>query len=123
VTNKSIETVEVDGKEYQFELLDLKDALEVESKVASLVAQVMGKGEKDHNLLYSIGKKVCKNICEDGFEVKDIDAHFRGKALLFNKVMIQGVKANFPDFFSMIESGGDSAIMEAVKRSGLASVT
>jgi hypothetical protein len=112
----------IDGKEYQFELLSLADALEVESKVASLIAQTMGKGEKDHKLLYQIGKKVCAGLCVDDFEIKDIDEAFRGKPLLFNKVMIAGVKANFPDFFTLLAGNEDSAIMEAVKQSGLASV-
>lgn len=115
------ETAEIDGKEYQFELLDLRDALHVESQVAAIVAQVMGKGEKDHTLLYKVGMKVCQKLCEDGFEVKDIDEHFRGKALLFNKVMIKGVQVNFPDFFTAIQSE-DSAIGAALKQSGLASV-
>ena len=114
-------TAKIDGKEYQFELLSLEDALEVESKVASLIAQTMGKGEKDHKLLFQIGSKVCLNMCEDGFEVKDVSAHFRGKALLFNKVMIQGVKANFPDFFTLLAASDDSALMAVVKKSGLAS--
>jgi hypothetical protein len=121
VTSKFTESAEIDGKEYQFELLDLKDALHVESQVAAIVAQVMGKGEKDHTLLYKVGMKVCKNLCEDGFEIKDIDEHFRGKALLFNKVMIKGVQVNFPDFFTAIQSD-DSAIGAALKKSGLASV-
>lgn len=110
----------VDGKEYQFELLSLADALEVESKVASLIAQTMGKGEKDHKLLYQIGSMVCTNLCEDGFEITNLDQHFQGKALLFNKVMVQGVKANFPDFFTLLAGDNDSAIMAAVKKSGLA---
>ena len=112
---------EIDGKEYQFELLELVDAIEIESKAAALIAQTMGKGEKDHSLLYQIGKKVCHNLCEDGYEIKSIDAHFKGKALLFNKVMLQGVKVNFPDFFTLIAGSEDSAIMEAVKKSGLGS--
>lgn len=116
------ETVKIDGKEYQFELLELSDALQVESQVASLIAQTMGKGEKDHSLLYNIGKKVCVNLCEDAFEIKDIDSHFKGKALLFNKVMIQGVKVNFPDFFTMMAGDEGSAIAAALDKSGLGSV-
>ena len=112
-------TETVDGKVYQFQLLSLADALEVESQVASLVAGIMGKGERDHKLLYKIGAKVCEGLTADDFEVKVLDDEFRGKALLFNKVMIAGVKANFPDFFTLIAASEDSAIGAALKQSGL----
>ena len=113
------ETVEIDGKSYQFQLLSLADAMDVESRVASLIAQTMGKGEKDHGLLFAIGSKICKDLTVDDFEIK-LEAEFRGKALLFNKVVIAGVKANFPDFFTALAGSGDSAIAEALAASGLA---
>ncbi|MAO24260.1 MAG: hypothetical protein Unbinned3818contig1000_52 [Prokaryotic dsDNA virus sp.] len=114
-------TVTIDKKEYQFELLDLEDAIEIESKIVALIAQTMGKGEKDHKLLFSIGKKVCANLCVDGFEVKDINEHFRGKALLFNKATILGVKANFPDLFDELKKKDALGLTELLKKSGLAS--
>ena len=110
--------VELEGKSYQFQLLDLAEALDVESRVASLVAQTMGKGEKDHSLLFTIGSKVCKGLTVDDFEVV-IETEFKGKALLFNKVMIAGVKANFPDFFTALAASEDSAIGAALAASGL----
>ncbi len=94
--------------------------MEVESKIGALVAGMMGKGERDHGLLFSIGKTVCNGLTIDDFEIKDLDDEFRGKALLFNKVVIAGVRANFPDFFSMIESESDSPFAEALAASGLA---
>jgi hypothetical protein len=119
VASEFTETSTIDGKDYQFQLLSLSDALEVESQVAALVAGMMGKGERDHALLFSIGKKVCVGLTVDDFEVKDLDAEFRGKVLLFNKVIIAGVKANFPDFFTVLMGSEDSPIAEALKQSGL----
>lgn len=113
------ETQTIDGKSYQFQLLSLSDALEVESKVAALVAGMMGKGERDHALLFAIGAKVCAGITIDDFEVSDLDSEFRGQVLLFNKVIIAGVKANFPDFFTLLMGSKDSPIAEALKQSGL----
>ena len=113
------DTSNIDGKDYQFQLLSLSDALEVESQVAALVAGMMGKGERDHGLLFTIGKKVCVGLTIDDFEVKDLDAEFRGNVLLFNKVIIAGVKANFPDFFTVLMGSEDSPIAEALKQSGL----
>lgn len=113
------ETVDIDGKGYQFQLLSLSDALQVESKVAALVAGMMGKGERDHSLLFDIGAKVCAGITIDDFEVKDLDSEFRGEVLRFNKVIIAGVKANFPDFFTVLMGSEDSPIAEALKQSGL----
>jgi len=121
VASEFSETVEVDGKSYQFQLLSLADAMDVESRVASLIAQTMGKGEKDHGLLFAIGAKLCKGLTVDDFEVK-IEEEFRGKPLLFNKVIIAGAKANFPDFFTILAESGDSAIGEALAASGLANV-
>lgn len=115
------ETVVVEGKSYQFQLLSLADAMDVESRVASLIAQTMGKGEKDHGLLFAIGSKVCKGLTVDDFEV-DLNAEFKGKALMFNKVMIAGVKVNFPDFFTALAESSDSVIGEALAASGLGSV-
>ena len=108
----------IDGREYQFQLLSLSDALEVESQVAAVVAGVMGKGERDHKLLYKIGKQVCEGLTIDDFECKNIDEEFRGKALLFNKVLIKGVKANFPDFFDLLAKMDDSPLSAAIQ-SGL----
>lgn len=113
-------TERIDGKEYQYQLMSLSDALEVESQVAAIVAGVMGKGERDHKLLYKVGKKVCHGLTIDDFECKDIDAEFRGKALLFNKVMIRGVRANFPDFFELLANQDGSPLAAAVQ-SGLGS--
>lgn len=113
-------TEKIDGREYQFQLLSLSDAMEVESQVAALVAGVMGKGERDHKLLYTVGKKVCIGLTINDFECKDIDAEFRGKALLFNKVMIRGVRANFPDFFELLARMDDSPLSAAIQ-SGLGS--
>lgn len=115
------ETIEIDGKSYQFQLLSLADAMDVESRVASLIAQTMGKGEKDHGLLYAIGSKICKGLTVEDFEV-ELNTEFKGKALLFNKVVIAGVKANFPDFFTVLAESKDSAIGEALAASGLGSV-
>ena len=52
MASRFTDAVDIDGKSYQFQLLSLKDAMAVESKVAALVAGVMGKGERDHDLLY-----------------------------------------------------------------------
>jgi hypothetical protein len=121
VPSSFTETETIDGKAYQFQLLSLDDALQVESKVAALVAGMMGKGERDHTLLGSIGRTVCKGLTVDDFEVKDIDDEFRGAVLLFNKVVIAGVKVNFPDFFSILAGSEDSPIAEALRESGLVS--
>lgn len=113
-------TEKIDGREYQYQLLSLSDALEVESQVAAIVAGVMGKGERDHKLLYTIGKKVCAGLTIDDFECKDLDGEFRGKALLFNKVLVRGVRANFPDFFEIL-AGLDDSPLAAALQSGLGS--
>ena len=120
MTSKFTSTEKIDGKEYQFQLLSLSEAMEVESQVIDLVASVMGKGERDHSLLYKVGKKVCKGLTIDDFECKDIDAEFRGKNLLFNKVMVRGVRANFPDFFELLAGLEDSPLTSAIQ-SGLGS--
>ena len=112
------ETVTIDGKSYQFQLLSLADAMDTESRVASLVAQIMGKGEKDHGLLFAIGSKICNGLTVDDFEV-ELEKEFKGKALLFNKVIIAGVKANFPDFFTLLTGSVDSPITAALAKSGL----
>ena len=117
------ESKTIDGKSYQFQLLSLDDALEVESMVAGLVAGMMGKGERDYSLLSKVGRKVCKGLTIDDFEIDDLDSEFRGKALLFNKIIIEGVRSNFPDFFSAIEGASDSPIAEALKQSGLVNAT
>lgn len=113
----------IDGKVYQFQLLNLDDALQVESRVAALVAGMMGKGERDHTLLGSIGRTVCKGLTVDDYEVKDLNDEFRGATLLFNKVVIAGVKVNFPDFFSALSASNDSPIAEMLRESGLVSET
>jgi len=113
-------TEKIDGREYQYQLLSLSDALEVESQVAAIVAGIMGKGERDHKLLYKIGKQVCVGLTIDDFECKNIDDEFRGKALLFNKVLVRGVRANFPDFFEILAGLDDSPLASAIQ-SGLGS--
>lgn len=112
------ETKTIDGKDYQFQLLSLGDAINVTNKIGGVVAGLMGKGERDDDLIYAIGKKVCAGLTIDDFEVKDLDAEFRGKVLLFAKVLGAGIQANFPDFFSELKSK-DSAIGEILKTSGL----
>ena len=114
------EKVEIDGAEYNFQLLSLKDALKIESQVIKLISSVMGKSDMNYETLYEIGKKICKGLLIDDFEVSDIDAHFKGKALLFNKVIIEGLKVNFPDFFLELNSlGSDSEIKKALPKSGI----
>jgi hypothetical protein len=114
------ETVKIDGVEYNFQLLSLKDALKIEAQVIGLISAVMGKAEVDYDILYEIGKKICAGLLVDDFEVTDIDGYFKGKALLFNKVIMQGLKINFPDFFSELNKlGSDSAIKQALSKSGI----
>jgi len=114
------EKVEINGEEYNFQLLSLKDALKIESQVIRLVSSVMGKTDMNYEALYEIGKKICKGLLIDDFEVSDIDAHFKGKTLLFNKVIIEGLKVNFPDFFLELNNlGSDSEIKKALSKSGI----
>jgi len=114
------ETVTIDGVEYNFQLLSLKDALTIEAQVIGLISAVSGKSEIDYNILYNIGKKICKGLLADDFEITDIDGYFKGKTFLFNKIIMAGLKANFPDFFLELDKlGSDSAIKTALSKSGL----
>lgn len=116
-------TVEIDGKDCQFQLLCLDDALELQSMVINLVKGVVtpqGGGITDYSLLSKIGRKVCKELTIDDFEIKSLDDEFRGKTLFFNKVASQGVIANFPDFFTLLDSlPEDSNLKGMVQKSGL----
>lgn len=114
------EEVTIDGAVYDFQLLNLKDAMRIESKVIGLIGSVMGKTVVDDDALYNIGVKICKGLLIDGFEVTDIDDYFKGKAMLFNKAIIEGLKVNFPDFFSELENlGSGSAIKRALSDTGI----
>lgn len=110
----------IGGEVYNFELLKLKNALKIESKVISLIGAIMGKTSLDEDALYDIGIKICSGLLIDGFEIKDIDSHFRGKAMLFNKVIIEGLKINFPDFFSQLNAlDSGSKIKKALSETGI----
>lgn len=120
MSSKFNEEVTVEGIKYNFQLLGLKDAMKIESKVIGLIGSVMGKTVMDEDTLYDIGIKVCNGLLVDDFEVKSLDDHFKGKALLFNKVLLAGLRVNFPDFFLGINKlDSNSAIKKALSDTGL----
>lgn len=113
----SIKTI--DGVEYNFQLLKLRQAMQVQMSAVRLVAQSMGKGEPDDDLLYNIGCKLCKGLVADGFEVTEIDSYFASKPMAFNKVIIAGVQLNFPDLFNGLKKSGSLGILDKLKGTGL----
>lgn len=111
--------VTIDKIEFDYQLLKLRQAMSVQMAVVRLVSGTMGKGEADDDLLYTIGIKLCKGLLADGFEILDIDDFFQGKPLLFNKVIIEGAKQNFPDLFDALKKSGGNKLTEELKKVGL----
>lgn len=94
---------EIEGKVYDFQLLKLRQAMAVQSKVARLIAQTMGKGDADDDLFYTIGERLCVGVVVDGFEITDLDAYFARSPMLFNQVVLKAAEANFPDLFKRLK--------------------
>ncbi len=92
----------IDGVEYDFQLLKLRDAAKIELRVVALVSALQSGGQIDEDALYEIGLKICAGLTADDAEIASIDGYFAGKLLLFNRVVIAGLEINFPDFFSAL---------------------
>ena len=92
----------IDGVEYDFQLLKLRDATKIEMRVIGLVTALQSGGHVDEDALYEIGSKLCAGMTADDAEVASIDAYFAGKTLLFNRVVVAALEINFPDFFSAL---------------------
>lgn len=108
-------TVDIDGVEFNFALMPVKDALEVESMIVSYVVQAKGGNSVDHGTLYQIAKKVL-NGCLIDSEDCDIDKHFNGRMLLLHKATVEGLKANCMDFLEALKAKGvdaDSVLKKA----------
>lgn len=107
-------TVNIDGVEFNFSLMAVKDMLEVESMIGSYIMQSKG-GTPDHSTIYQIAKKVLHGALVDGHDL-DFDTYFRGKLVLLHKAMLEGLKANAVDFLELLQSKGvslDSALKKA----------
>jgi hypothetical protein len=115
--SNSVKTI--DGIEYNFQLLKLRQAMQVQMSAIRLIAQSMGKGDPDDDLLYNIGCKICKGLVADGFEVTDVDGHFASKPMSFNKVIMAGMQLNFPDLFNELKKSGSSGILDKLQGAGL----
>ena len=92
----------IDGVEYDFQLLKLRDATKIEMRVIGLITALQSGGQVDEDALYEIGSKLCAGMTADDAEVASIDAYFAGKTLLFNRVVVAALEINFPDFFSAL---------------------
>ena len=104
--NKAI----VDGVEYNFQPLKVKQALAITKKVAMLIAKPEVAGDDD---IYNISKAICNGLLADDFEV-NFDQYFNGKIMLLFKVMMAGLQINFPDLFETAKKLGGSALEDAL---------
>lgn len=112
--------VTIEGKVYNFQKLGLRDGASIQTKVIKAISALMGKSDLDEDLLFSIGEKLCKGLLVDDFEVNDIDEHFAGNLMLFNIVMMEGLKINFKDFFLKLEKlDSDSKIKNLLSDVGI----
>lgn len=111
VTKKTI-----DGVEYDFQLLKLRDAAKIEMRVVALVTALQSGGQVDGDALYEIGLKICAGLTADDAEIASIDGYFAGKLLLFNRVVIAGLEINFPDFFSALGLDVNDSFADLAKK-------
>lgn len=111
----SEKTATIDGVEFNFVLMKVKDALEVESMILSYVVQAKGGTAVDHSMIFKIAEKVLKHCLIDGEEC-DIEKHFSGRLMLLHKAALEGLKANSMDFFESLKAKGidtDSLLKKA----------
>jgi len=93
----------IEGVEYDFQLLKLRDATKIEMRVLALITALQNGTPVDEDALYEIGSKLCVGLTADDAEIASIDAYFAGKTLLFNRVIVAALEINFPDFFSALD--------------------
>ena len=121
--------MEIDGKEYEFTKLKLKQQVSMQAQVIRAGMALAQGGNFDIEFQYSAAKKLFKFMTCEGYEVvlKDddaIDEFFDSDLALFNKVFYAAVKFNFPSIFAKLTAlakDKDSALSQGLEKSGLAS--
>jgi hypothetical protein len=123
--------MEIDGKEYEFTKLKLKQQVSMQAQVIRAGMALAQGGNFDIEFQYSAAKKLFKFMTCEGYEVvlKDddddaIDEFFDSDLALFNKVFYAAVKFNFPSIFAKLTAlanDKDSALSQGLAKSGLAS--
>ena len=99
--------VKINEIEYNFQPLKLRKAIGIAQKVA-LIATNPAMAQDDD--LYNVGKTICAGLLADDFEV-NYDEYFTGKITLLGKVVLEGMKINFPDMFENLgKLGADSEL-------------